>query len=53
MRLSLNCSYQLFILQMIYDYGELWWNDSDRRKPKNSEKNLAQCFFVHHKFHMD
>jgi hypothetical protein len=22
-------------------------------KPKNSERNLSQCHFVHHKFHMD
>jgi hypothetical protein len=43
----------LFIPQMIYDYGEPWWNDTDRRKPKNSEKNLSQFFFVHHKSHMD
>jgi hypothetical protein len=25
----------------------------DRRNPKNSEKNLSQCHFIHHKFHMD
>jgi hypothetical protein len=45
----------LFVPQMIglYEYGERRWNDIDRRKPKNSEKNLSQCQFVHHKSHMD
>jgi hypothetical protein len=33
-----------------YEYGEPRWNDIDRGKPKNSEKNLSQCHFVHHKF---
>jgi hypothetical protein len=28
-----------------------WWNDIDRGKPKNSEKNLYQCHFVYHKSH--
>jgi hypothetical protein len=31
----------LFIPQVICEYGEPWWNDIDRRKPKNSEKNLS------------
>jgi hypothetical protein len=25
------------------------WNDTDRGKPKDSEKNLSQCHFVHNK----
>jgi hypothetical protein len=29
------------------------WNEIDREKPDNSEKNLSQCHFVHHKPHMD
>jgi hypothetical protein len=28
-------------------------NEIDREKPKYSEKNLSQCHFVHHKYHMD
>jgi len=28
-------------------------NDTDRRKPKYSEKTLSQNDFAHHKFHMD
>jgi hypothetical protein len=30
----------LFTLQVIYEYGEPWWNDVDRTKPKNSEEAL-------------
>jgi hypothetical protein len=33
---------------MIYKYGEPWWNDTERGKPKNSEKNLSQCHFFHY-----
>jgi hypothetical protein len=29
---------KLFIPQMIYEYGEPWWNVIDRGKPKNSKK---------------
>jgi hypothetical protein len=32
---------------------EQWWNDIDRDKLKDSEKNLSQCHFVHHKYHLD
>jgi hypothetical protein len=43
----------LFIVQKIYEYGELQWNDADRTKLKNSERTLSQFHFVHHKSHMD
>jgi hypothetical protein len=36
--------------QMIYDYGEPRWNDTDGRIQK---ENLSHCHCVHHKFHMD
>jgi hypothetical protein len=38
---------------MIHEYAEARWNYIDRRKPKNSEKNLSQCHFVNFKFHVD
>jgi hypothetical protein len=38
---------------MIYEYGEQWWNDTDRENQKNLEKNLSQCHIFHHKSHMD
>jgi hypothetical protein len=43
----------LLILQMIYEYGERLWNDTDRGKQKNLEKIMYQCRFIHHKYHMD
>jgi hypothetical protein len=39
--------------QVKYEYEEPWWNDTDRGKPKNLEKDLSQCHFVQHKSRMD
>jgi hypothetical protein len=37
-----------------YEFGQRRWNDIlTGEKPKNSEKNLSQCHYVHHKSHMD
>jgi hypothetical protein len=38
----------LIIPQMINKYRERRWNNIDRGKAKNSEKNLSQCHFVYH-----
>jgi hypothetical protein len=43
----------LYLSQMMYVCGELWWNDIDREKRKNSKKNLPHCHLVHHKPYMD
>jgi hypothetical protein len=29
------------------------WNEMDRGNQKYSGENLSQCYFVHHKSHMD
>jgi hypothetical protein len=42
-----------FIPQMVCEYGELRWNNTDRENTKNSEKDLSQCHFVLHKSHTD
>jgi hypothetical protein len=34
-------------------YKEQWWDDTDREKPKNSEKKPVPVPFVHHKSHVD
>jgi hypothetical protein len=39
--------------QMMYEYGERRRYNTDRGKAKNWDKNLSQCHFFHHKFHMD
>jgi hypothetical protein len=39
-------------VQLIHDkwmHMEQRWNDINREKPKDSEKNLRQCQFAHHK----
>jgi hypothetical protein len=41
------------MLRMMYEYGEPWWNYTDRGKPKESEKTLPQCQFLHYKSHID
>jgi hypothetical protein len=43
----------LFNPQVIYEYVESRWNDTDRGEPKNPERNLSQCHAVHHKSQMD
>jgi uncharacterized membrane protein len=40
----------IFVLFVVMEHR---WNEIDRRKPKNSGKNVSQCHFVHHKSHMD
>jgi hypothetical protein len=42
----------LFIPQMIYEYGEPQWNDTDNGNPENSREN-PENHFARHKSHMD
>jgi hypothetical protein len=44
---------KLFIPQIIYECGKPQWNDTDRGKVKNAERNMLQCHFVHHKSQTD
>jgi hypothetical protein len=39
----------LFILHLIYEHGERWWNDLDTGKLKISEKRMSRSHFVHRK----
>jgi hypothetical protein len=43
----------LFILHMIHVYGEPQYNDIDSEKLEKLKKNVSQCHFIYHKFHMD
>jgi hypothetical protein len=43
----------MIIIFVLFLVMENRWNEIDRGKPKNSGKNLSQCYFVHHKSHMD
>jgi hypothetical protein len=45
-RLSLNCRHHLQV-------REAQWNVIYRGGPKNSDRNLSTCDFVHYKFHME
>jgi hypothetical protein len=47
------CASILHIPQMIWVWRVTMEWYIDRGKPKNSEKNLSQWHFVHHKSHMD
>jgi hypothetical protein len=32
---------------------EQWWNNTNNKNPRHSEKNLYQSQFIHHKPHMN
>jgi len=43
----------MFIPNKIYEYAQPRWNDIDRNKQKNKEKNMPKCQCDHHTSHTD
>jgi hypothetical protein len=48
----LSCPTDTSSIKMKMSVGH-WWNYTDKGKLNYSEKNLFQCHFVCHKYHMD
>jgi hypothetical protein len=51
--MNMKMTMMIIIIFALFQVTEHPWNETDRGKPKYSEKNLSQCNFVHHTSHMD